>query len=622
MELLLQFFVWIPLLVFLLVAFVHHSKESLLYKITVSATGIYTLLLLVLATLWGVNNSPALHLKLLILYATDSVEIVLDFYFDWITLAFALVGSILMLLLLVFSRYYLHRDEGYKRFFTTLQFFFLSYSILVFSGNYETLFIGWEFIGICSFLLIGFYRDRYLPVKNSLKVLSVFRLGDISLILVMWMSHHLWHQNITFAQLNDFSLVQQHFSENGAYTVLVSFMIVLAAIIKSAQFPFSSWLPRAMEGPTTSSAIFYGSLSIHIGVFLLLRTYPYWQYSITIQSSVISVGLLTSLIGISIAKVQASVKAQIAYSSVAQIGLMFIEVALGWHTIALFHFAGNAFLRTYQLLVSPSVMSYTIHEMLFSFTPKVPKTQSLLSQRIYNTIYVLSIKEWNMDSFQRFWLWEPFKWLGSRIQVFSFKTTVILQFILHIIALTLTLSNNKQSPAAELISPVYSIIAFFYIVKALSERENAIHAWVSLTGALLLLMFSVTILIPEFTIIQIYIYLSGIIVSFITGMYCLYQIKKLDNDTSLHYYHGHTYNNKKLGFVFLLSCLGLVGLPFTPSFIGIDVMLSHIHMHNTIQIVFLALSFMIIEISALRIYSRLFTGMHKHTYHAMAYRSS
>jgi NADH-quinone oxidoreductase subunit L len=107
----------------------------------------------------------------------------------------------------IFSRYYLHREEGFKRFFNTMLLFYAGYNIIIFSGNFETLFIGWEFLGISSFLLIAFYRDRYLPVKNGLKVISVYRLSDICLLLAMWLSHHLWHSNIPFATFNDTALV-------------------------------------------------------------------------------------------------------------------------------------------------------------------------------------------------------------------------------------------------------------------------------------------------------------------------------------------------------------------------------------------------------------------------------
>src|SRR5215211_478052 len=135
---------------------------------------------------------------------------------------------------------------------------------------------------LCCFLLIAFYRNRYLPVKNGLKVLSVYRFSDIALILLMWMMHHLTHQNISFTQLaeaKDMAVQLQH----GDLAIFIAVMAVLAATAKSAQLPFTTWLPRAMEGPTSSSAIFYGSLSIHIGVFVLLRTYPFWQDMISIK---------------------------------------------------------------------------------------------------------------------------------------------------------------------------------------------------------------------------------------------------------------------------------------------------------------------------------------------------
>ena len=116
----------------------------------------------------------------------------------------------------------------------------------------------------------------YLTVKNNLKVLSFYCFNDICLILAMWISHHLWHENITFLKLNDLKLVEVQLQEHNWYGFFIALMIIIAAAVKSAQFPFSSWLPGAMEGPTTSGAIFYGSLSVHLGAFLLLRTYSYW----------------------------------------------------------------------------------------------------------------------------------------------------------------------------------------------------------------------------------------------------------------------------------------------------------------------------------------------------------
>jgi NADH-quinone oxidoreductase subunit L len=157
-------------------------------------------------------------------------------------------------------------------------------TLIIFSGNLETLFIGWEFLGISSFLLIAFYRNRYLPVRNAFKVYSLYRLGDVGLILAMWLSHHLFHHNITFKELPETGFCERTSSKpyvDGCVTI--SLMILLAAAVKSAQLPFSSWLPRAMEGPTPSSAIFYGSLSVHLGVFILLRTFPFWENQLSVR---------------------------------------------------------------------------------------------------------------------------------------------------------------------------------------------------------------------------------------------------------------------------------------------------------------------------------------------------
>ena len=169
------------------------------------------------------------------------------------------VGSFLTFLVAIYSRVYLHRENGYKRFFNTILFFYVGYNIVIFSGNLETLFMGWEILGISSFLLIAFYRDRYLPVKNAVKVFSIYRIGDVGLILAMWMSHHLWHENITFLKLSNYELVSSQLQTHSLIGVFISLMILISAAAKSAQFPFSFWLPRAMEGPTPSSAIFYGA---------------------------------------------------------------------------------------------------------------------------------------------------------------------------------------------------------------------------------------------------------------------------------------------------------------------------------------------------------------------------
>ncbi|MDQ3108319.1 MAG: hypothetical protein M3R17_00345 [Bacteroidota bacterium] len=623
MSQLLQLFILVPLAGFILSLCIPRKKESVISGIAIAIAGIHLAGILTLVVYWLLNAHPTLDIKHIVLFEADNIEIFIDFYFDKIAAAFAVVGSLLVFLVVIFSKYYLHREEGFKRFFNVMLLFFFGYNLVIFSGNFETLFIGWEFLGVSSFLLIAFYRDRYLPVKNGLKVISVYRLGDICLILAMWMSHHLWHENITFAKLNDANLVAEHLIEHNWYGIFIALMIFIAAMAKSAQFPFSSWLPRAMEGPTTSSAIFYGSLSVHLGVFLLLRTFHYWENIIMIKALVIGAGLFTSLVATGIAKVQSSVKTQIAYSSIAQIGLIFIEVALGFHMLALIHFTGNAFLRTYQLLVSPSVLSYLTHDMFFNFIPKKTNTQNPFISKIKNSFYILSVKEWNMDAFMKQLFWNPFKWIGKNLDFLATKSAFVLLAAISLGGIySYYYQENIPPVLLQLLPYLFSFLGLILILKAFSHRSDAIIAWTFVVSGQLFITLSIALLNENFDHSDILIYLSGSVIAAIIGLICLQKIKSIDNNIMLDQFHGYTYERPTLGFIFLIACLGLVGIPFTPTFIGIDLLFSHVHKHEEILIIFTSLSFVFIELAVLRIYARIFLGQHKKTSHAIAFRSS
>ena len=176
------------------------------------------------------------------------------------------------------------------------------------------LFAGWEIVGVSSFLLIAFYRHRPQPIRNALRAYSIYRFCDVGLLLGAWMSHLLFHESQHFSQLAN--LFQHSAMPPAGYAslLILSWLIVIAASGKSAQFPFCFWLPRAMEGPTPSSAIFYGALSIHLGVFLLLRTTPIWTYHYLPRTMVLVIGLLTVVIANLSEKTQSNIKGQVAYA--------------------------------------------------------------------------------------------------------------------------------------------------------------------------------------------------------------------------------------------------------------------------------------------------------------------
>ncbi|WP_394759526.1 proton-conducting transporter membrane subunit [Flavobacterium sp.] len=619
MEQLLQFFILLPLLGFIISLFFRNRNENAIAGVVITTMGLQLFGLLFFITTWISNGSNVLDIKHFTFYKEGNVEIFIDLFFDKITAVFAFIGTLITFLVAIFSRFYLHRDSGFKRFFNTLLLFFFAYSIIIFSGNFETLFVGWEFLGITSFLLIIFYRDRYLPVKNGLKTISLYRLGDVCLILAMWMSHHLWHENITFLKLNDLNLVALHIQEHTYYASFILVMIVIAASIKSAQFPFSSWLPRAMEGPTTSSAIFYGSLSAHIGVFILMRTFPYWESILSIKILVISIGLITAIIATLVARVQSSVKTQIAYGSIAQIGIMFIEVAMGWHILALVHFAGNAFLRTYQLLVSPSVLGYMIHDQFFSYVPK----QYGSINKFTNSIYLLSLKEWNLDAFQFKFMWYPFKFIGRKLNFLSSKAVLVSLILFYLIGLFCFL-NEEMIPKQldEILHLLFAFIAMLLILKSFAKRSDAITVWFMIIASQFYMLLSIAFLNDAYEYVEILLYVSGLLGASILGFYCLYKIKAIEKNIDLNDFYGYNHEHPKYGFWFLISCLAFVGLPFSPTFIGVDLMFNHIDKEEYLLITITTISFLFIEIAVLRMYARLFLGPSKKQNHPIAYRSS
>lgn len=618
----LQLFIFIPLLGFIISLLIPDKNETAISRTAFLTVGLTLFLVLGFVGYWLFNGHPVLNLKEIVLFKSKEYEFLVDLCFDKITVVYLLVGAFLTFLVTIYSRYYLHRERGYKRFFNTILFFYLGYNITILSGNFETLFIGWEILGVCSFLLIAFYRDRYLPVKNAIKVFSVYRIGDVGLILAMWASHHLWHENITFLKLSNAELVHEHLASHSSIGVFISLMILVAAAAKSAQLPFSSWLPRAMEGPTPSSAIFYGSLSVHLGVFLLLRTYPFWEYQISVRILIVLLGLCTALIASPIARVQSSVKSQIAYTSVAQIGIIFIEVALGFEKFALFHFAGNAFLRTYQLLVSPSVVSYKIREQFYNFVPRHHTIEDSLPKKIEYSIYLLSLKEFNLDSFMNYILWKPLKNIGRKLDFLTVNRLLLLFIPAYLLGLIfLFISGNGSEHPHEYLPGAFALIGLLMILKSFSERKSPLMSW------LLLIMnhFWIALAISfneKFELTEVVFYLSGIIVSGIVGYWGILKLKSYEPNIDLNQFHGHSFEHPKFEMVFLLACLGLAGFPITPTFIGLDLVFSHIHENQVVLAYAAASSYILAGISLIRLYSRLFLGPHVKTYHETAYKSS
>jgi NADH:ubiquinone oxidoreductase subunit 5 (subunit L)/multisubunit Na+/H+ antiporter MnhA subunit len=615
-------FILIPLAGFLLSLMVPGKKENTIAGSVFSTVLINFLLAFAYSAYWIYSGCKMMDERDLLVYGTEHYEFFIDFYWDKVSMIFFTVGTFLVLLVARYSQYYMHREAGYKRFFNTLLFFYLGYAITVLAGNIETLFIGWEFLGISSFLLIAFYRDRYLPIKNAVKVFSIYRVGDVGVILAMWMSHHLWHANITFAQLADASAVNQVLSEHSLMGVFIALSILVTAAAKSAQFPFSSWLPRAMEGPTPSSAIFYGSLSVHLGVFLLLRTFPIWESQWSARWLIGAIGFITAIVASGIARVQSSIKAQIAYGSAAQIGLIFIELALGWTNVALFHFAGNAFLRTYQLLVSPSTVSYLIREQFFNFQPSAKTIESLLPKRLAATFYVLGMKEFFLDGMLYRFFWQPFKMIGRKLNFLKgWRLALILAVMLSVPAAVYGLRIDFSEEILHAFSFVFALMGVIMVLKSFTERKHVFEAWwlVVANHASVAIAISLN---ENYDMSHNIIYLSGILVGGLLGYGLLVKLKGKAGNIDLDRFHGNVKYYPQLTMAFFLCCLALSGFPITPTFIGEDLIFGHIHEDQIGLAVLVSLSFILDGLALIRMFARIFFGPSVRSVYEASYRSS
>jgi NAD(P)H-quinone oxidoreductase subunit 5 len=204
-------------------------------------------------------------------------------------------------------------------------------------------------------LLVAFFDERPEPVRNGVRVFAFYRVADLGLLLGLFFLHVFAHTT-SLAELFDGAWPNQTSVLQPGDATLVGLLLLIAAAGKSAQAPFSGWLPRAMEGPTPSSAIFYGAISVHLGAYLLLRVEPILRISPWASAAVAGIGAVTALFATLIHRACTDAKTSLAYAGMAQVGMIFVEIALGFPQLAVAHMMGHAVVRTLQFLRAPSML--------------------------------------------------------------------------------------------------------------------------------------------------------------------------------------------------------------------------------------------------------------------------
>jgi NADH-quinone oxidoreductase subunit L len=272
----------------------------------------------------------------------------------WMTLVVTGVGALIHL----FSMGYMSHDKGYYKFFTYLNLFIFAMLILVLGSNYFMLFFGWEGVGICSYLLIGFhYSDLEKGMLNSIAARKAFimnRIGDLGLLVALFLILNQFG-TLEYNELANKILVDKLIPSD--WMMLgITLMLFIGATGKSAQIPLFTWLPDAMAGPTPVSALIHAATMVTAGIFLVVRSNYLFELAPTTQDIMLYVGLATSLVAAFIAMRQNDIKKVLAYSTVSQLGLLFVALGMGAYTAAMFHVTTHAFFKALLFLGSGSVI--------------------------------------------------------------------------------------------------------------------------------------------------------------------------------------------------------------------------------------------------------------------------
>lgn len=304
-------------------------------------------------------NCPT-YIKLISWIDSELLNIDWGFLFDSLTVTMCCVVSFVSSLVHLYSTEYMSHDPHLSRFMSYLSLFTFFMMILVTADNYVQMFVGWEGVGLCSYLLINFWFTRIQANKAAIKAMVLNRIGDFGLvigILIMFVNYKAVDYATVFALTPFFTLETFSFLNLEVNLItLIGFFILVGAIGKSAQLGLHTWLPDAMEGPTPVSALIHAATMVTAGVFLIARSSPIYEYTPIVLNYITILGALTAFFAGTIGLVQNDLKRVIAYSTCSQLGYMVFACGLSNYTVGVFHLVNHAFFKALLFLGAGSVI--------------------------------------------------------------------------------------------------------------------------------------------------------------------------------------------------------------------------------------------------------------------------
>src|SRR5277367_1171500 len=291
--------------------------------------------------------------------STGGFQPEIAFYLDPVSLLMLLVVTFVSFLIHLYSAEYMHDDEGYARFFAYMNLFVASMITLILANNLLLLYLGWEGVGLCSFLLIGFWYQEPANVRAAGKAFIVTRFGDTAFAVGLF---------LLFTRLGTLDIQElmhrasEHWAIGSGAAIAAAALLLGGAVGKSAQLPLQTWLPDAMAGPTPTSALIHAATMVTAGVYLIARTHVLFTLAPVVQFAVAIIGAATMLLSAFSALAQRDMKRVLAYSTISQIGYMFLALGLGAWSAAMFHFMTHAFFKALLFLAAGVVIHAVHHE--------------------------------------------------------------------------------------------------------------------------------------------------------------------------------------------------------------------------------------------------------------------
>ena len=282
--------------------------------------------------------------------STDTLNVVVGFRVDELSAVMLLVVTTVSFFVHVYSIGYMRGDPGYARYFTFLNLFVFSMLVLVLADNFVQMFVGWEAVGLCSYLLIGFWYEKKSASDAGKKAFIVNRIGDFGFLIGLLMIF------ANVGSLDFYFVFRDAHNLPQATVTAIALLLFVGAVGKSAQLPLYVWLPDAMEGPTPVSSLIHAATMVTAGVYMVARCHVLYDLAPAAAAVVAGVGAFTAFFAASIALVTNDIKRVLAYSTVSQLGYMFIGVGVGAYAAGIFHLMTHAFFKGLLFLTAGSVM--------------------------------------------------------------------------------------------------------------------------------------------------------------------------------------------------------------------------------------------------------------------------